>query len=62
MKLAPAGIGAEPKKLALLVGLLVTAGVVYFWMNRSDVPAGANTSPAPALKTTPLPALPFLAS
>jgi hypothetical protein len=57
MKLAPAGIGAEPKKLALLVGLLVTAGVVYFWMNRSDVPAGANTSSAPAVKTTPLPTL-----
>jgi len=56
MKLAPSGIGAEPKKLALLVGLLVTAGVVYFWMNRSDVPAGANASPAAAVKTAAVPA------
>jgi hypothetical protein len=55
MKLAPSGIGAEPKKIALLVGLLLTAGGVYYWMNRSDVPAGANTSPAPAVKTAATP-------
>jgi hypothetical protein len=54
MKLAPSGIGAEPKKLALLVGLLLTAGGVYYWMNRPEVPAGANTSAAPTVKTPPV--------
>jgi hypothetical protein len=60
MKLAPSGIGAEPKKLALLVGLLLTAGVVYYWMNRPEAPPGASTSPAPAVKTpvSPAPATP----
>ena len=50
----PSGIGAEPKKLAVLVGLLLLAGGGYYWASRPDVPAGANTSPttgAPAAKT-----------
>jgi hypothetical protein len=55
MKLTPAGIGAEPKKLAILAGLLLTAGVAYYWMNRSDVPAGASTSPAPVARTPGVP-------
>lgn len=46
MKLAPAGVGAEPKKLAILGGLLLLAGGAYYWTSRPDVPAGANTSPA----------------
>lgn len=52
MKLAPAGVGAEPKKLAILVGLLGMAGGVYYWMSRPDIPAGANTSPTPVAQTT----------
>lgn len=56
MKLAPSGVGAEPKKLAFLVGLLLLAGGTYYYMNRPDVPAGANTSPAPAAVTPGLPA------
>jgi hypothetical protein len=58
MSLAPKGVGAEPKKLALLVGLLLLAGGAYHWASRPDVPVGANTSPvsaAPAAKTTALP-------
>jgi hypothetical protein len=51
MKLTPAGIGAEPKKLAILGALLVAAGGTYYWMSRPDVPAGANTAPATAVKT-----------
>jgi hypothetical protein len=51
MKLTPAGIGAEPKKLAILGALLVAAGGTYFWMSRPDVPAGANTAPLTAVKT-----------
>ncbi|MCU1339797.1 MAG: hypothetical protein JWO19_5378 [Bryobacterales bacterium] len=55
MKLAPAGIGAEPKKVVFLIGLLVTAGVVYYWMSRPEVPAGANTAPATAVKAPAVP-------
>jgi hypothetical protein len=51
MKLAPSGVGAEPKKLAILGVLLLAAAGTYYWMSRPDVPAGANTSPAPAVKT-----------
>jgi hypothetical protein len=46
MSLAPKGIGAEPKKVAILVALLVMAGGAYYWTSRPDVPAGANTAPA----------------
>ena len=59
MKLAPSGIGAEPKKVAFLVGLLLLAGVVYYWMSRPDVPAGASASPPPStakIPVTPSPA------
>jgi hypothetical protein len=58
MKLAPAGVGAEPKKLAILGGLLLLAGGAYYWTSRPDVPAGANTTPAstmPAEKTAVTP-------
>jgi hypothetical protein len=51
MKLAPAGVGAEPKKLVILVGLLAMAGGGYYWASRPDVPAGANASPAPVPQT-----------
>ncbi len=56
MKVAPSGIGAEPKKVAILVGLLLTAGGVYYWMNRTEVPAGANASSSPVVKSPVLPA------
>lgn len=58
MKLAPAGVGAEPKKLAVLGGLVLLAGGAYFWSSRPDVPASASTSPtsgAPAVKTAVTP-------
>src|SRR5579863_5232233 len=54
MSLAPKGVGAEPKKLAILVVLLVGAGGAYYWASRPDVPAGANTTPVsgtPAVST-----------
>jgi len=62
MKLAPAGLGAEPKKLALLIGLLVLGGVTYWFENRSDAPVSANvgastTAPAP-VPVPPLPSTP----
>ena len=53
MKLAPSGIGAEPKKLVVLFGLLLAAGGIYYWMSRSDVPVDANTSSAPVVRKTP---------
>ena len=55
MKLAPSGIGAEPKKLAILGGLLLAAGGVYYWMSRPDAPAGANTPSVSAVKTPAVP-------
>ena len=65
MKLAPSGIGAEPKKLILLGGLLVAAGGTYYWMSQPDAPAGANASPT-TVKTpvalTPLPSAPRAAT
>jgi hypothetical protein len=56
MSLAPKGIGAEPKKLAILAALLVAAGGTYYWMSRPDAPVGANTArasgtAAPAIST-----------
>jgi hypothetical protein len=41
----PSGLGAEPKKVALLIALLVLAPVAY-WYGNSDVPSGPST-PAP---------------
>src|SRR5436190_1206262 len=58
MKLAPSGLGAEPKKLAFLVGLLVLAGGTYYWMNQPSVPAGASAAPAPVAKIPALPSGP----
>ena len=61
MSLAPSGIGAEPKKVAVLIGLLLAAGGTYYWMSRPDVPAGAITSPAPtasAVRTAIAPSSP----
>jgi hypothetical protein len=58
MSLSPKGVGAEPKKLAILVVLLVVAGGAYYWASRPDVPAGANTSPvsaAPGVKAAVTP-------
>ncbi|HLH41010.1 MAG TPA: hypothetical protein VKX39_17805 [Bryobacteraceae bacterium] len=49
MRLVPATIGAEPKKLAILGVLLAAAGVVYF-INRDPSPVSATASP----KTPPL--------
>jgi hypothetical protein len=55
MKLLPASVGAEPKKLAILGGLVAVLGGVY-WMNRTpEAPAAASTAPAP---TPPIPAIP----
>jgi hypothetical protein len=53
MKVLPTTLGAEPKKLAVLGGLVVLLGVVY-WMNSApDVPAGQTKAPRPAAKTAP---------
>ena len=58
MKLAPSGVGAEPKKLALLGGLLLLAGGAYYWTSQPEVPAGPNSTPtsaAPGAKTAVAP-------
>ena len=58
MKLAPTGVGAEPKKLAILLVLLVAAGGTYFWMSRPDPPAGTNTAATPSAPAVGTPAVP----
>jgi len=58
MSLRPAGLGAEPKKLAILIGLLVLAGGAYYWSSRPDVPADAKTAPSPATRAVSTPAAP----
>ncbi len=45
MKLVPEKVGAEPKKLAVLGGLVVVLGGVYF-MNRADS-GGSASAPTP---------------
>lgn len=56
MKFVPAGLGAEPKKLAILGVLLMVAGVVYWINSGPNIPEGANVSPTPAVKTAAPPA------
>ena len=48
MKFLPTNLGAQPKQLAILGGLLVTAGVVY-WINKTPEAQGSVT-PAPAAR------------
>jgi hypothetical protein len=58
MKLTPAGVGAEPKKIALLGGLVVLLVVVLWMENRSDSPAvSANVTP-PVTAANPAPVAP----
>jgi hypothetical protein len=57
MSLRPTGLGAEPKKVAILIGLIAVAGGTYYWMSRPDVPAGV-TPPAPATSAVSTPAAP----
>ena|SRR5579871_5587793 len=57
MKLAPAEVGADPKRVAILSALVVILGIV-FWINRTpSIPDGASVS-APAQT----PAIPPIAS
>ncbi len=53
MKLAPTGLGAEPKKLALLVAILVVGGGVVWFQNRPDASVSANVAPATAPAAIP---------
>jgi hypothetical protein len=56
MNALPKGVGAEPKKLALLGGILVLAGFVFWWQNRSDAPVAASTTSPAVASLKPLPA------
>jgi hypothetical protein len=44
MKALPKSVGAEPKKLMLLGGILVVGGAIYWFQNRSDAPVAASTA------------------
>jgi hypothetical protein len=48
MKLAPAKVGAEPRKMAILGGLVLVLAVVYFFNRNPDVPQQAAGLVAPA--------------
>jgi hypothetical protein len=48
----PLKLGAEPKKVAILGGLLLVAGGIYFWgPSGSDAPAGAAKQASPPAKS-----------
>src|SRR5207302_10715763 len=49
MNLKLSGVGAEPKKIAILVGLGAIAGYFYF----SNSNSGGSTTPAPASTAQP---------
>jgi hypothetical protein len=61
MKALPKGVGAEPKKLALLGAIVVVGGGVVWMENRSDAPvqsvAASTTLPQTAGSTQPVPGL-----
>ena len=61
MKFVPAGLGAEPKKLAILGALLVVAGVVYWINSGPNIPEGAKASSVATVKTPPHPGLQHVA-
>lgn len=52
MKLAPTGVGAEPKKLAILGAILVAAGGIYWFETRSDSPT-VSASVTPPSQSVP---------
>jgi hypothetical protein len=56
MKFLPTTVGAEPKKIAILGGLVVVLGGVY-WMNRTDSDAPAS-APSPAAVAPVVPKMP----
>ena len=57
MKALPTKVGAEPKKLAVLAGLVVLAGVVYYFNQKSD--AGPPGAAAPPVGQNPVPLRPL---
>ena len=50
MTIVPAKVGAEPKKVAILVGLVVVAGGAYLYNSRSGGDAGSSS---PVTRSTP---------
>ncbi len=56
-KWMPTGLGAEPKKMMLLIGLLLAAIPAYWYGNSSDTPV---TPPSSSNTTTPRVSLPIV--
>lgn len=54
MSLMPSKVGADPKKIAILVGLVAVAGFVYFYNSNSG--GGSSSSPIPVGGRAALPA------
>lgn len=53
-KWMPTGLGAEPKKVMVLIGLVVLAPVAYWYGNSSDVPVSSAPVAAPARASLPI--------
>src|SRR5689334_12223446 len=51
-------LGAEPKKIVILGGLLVVAGIVYFMQSSGSSEPAPRPRPAPALNASPSGAVP----
>jgi len=57
MNLMPTNLGAEPKKIAILVGVLLVGGVVYWRNSTSDETSSSSAAPVPAATTPAIPSL-----
>lgn len=57
MKWSPSGVGAEPKKLAVLAVLLAGGGVAYYFSSRSAIPDQQATASTPAPQGVSVPPL-----
>ena len=51
MNLKPTGVGAQPKKIAILIGLVLVAAYFYWSNTRSEVPPEQTASRRPAATT-----------
>lgn len=53
-KWMPSGLGAEPKKVMALIGLVVAAPFVYWWNNSSDTPVTPAAVPSATRANPPI--------
>ena len=54
MNLLPSNVGAEPKKVAVLIGLIVLGGVAYYVNRGDDAPGPTGSSTPVAANPAPI--------